>query len=637
MKVALYARVSSEKQAEKEIPIAGQIKTLREYAQSHGWELYREFVDEAISGSTDKRPEFQNMIALAEDKNRPFDAILVWSYSRFTRNHKDLLVYTFRLEKCKVSLVSITEPIEDNYQGKFFKDIVGAVNELHLGKLAEDTIRGMKENASRGYLNGGKLPIGYKKKKVAMGSNEKSTLELDEQFAPVVQRVFQMCLEETGAKKIVEILNAEGLRTDQGKLWNKNLVLAILKNEKYTGTLLWRIKKSGETVRVENSHPAIIAAENFKRVQALLESRSPKITHPRSVESVYLLSGLIYCQKCEAKMAGVAAKSGQVRYYMCSKQHKMGKTACDTKAINKEKLESVIIQKISEEILTEGHLKELLKLTNENLENGKVADKEQLDVLDKQSGEVSKRLDKLYESLETGKLTIDELAPRIKDLKNQKDALQSQRNEVATKMEQAKPRSVSLEIIRYCVENMQEVLKNGEFQSQKAFLRSFIKSIVVNKSEIVVNYQMPVKTTKAELQSCEVLPIALCGSPSPDIDRTFQSVFFFEPDIPKQVIPKSYRNPIIIAREWQEIYHTHNFTSYAQLAENLCVSRARVSQVLNLLKLSPEVQKILLNLGEFLTGRFVTERKLRILFSLSAPKQLREIKKILVREKRETA
>ena len=121
----------------------------------------------------------------------------------------------------------------------------------------------------------------------------------------------------------------------------------------------------------------------------------------------------------------------------------------------------------------------------------------------------------------------------------------------------------------------------------------------------------------------------LIGSPRPDIGRTFEEIYFFEPDTPKQVIPKSYRNPLVLAREWEKIYHSYNFTSYAQLAEKLCVSRARVSQILNLLKLSPEVQKILAGLGDPLTRRFITERKLRFLIYLSASEQVREIKKML--------
>ena len=76
MRVVLYARVSSEKQVEKDLSIAAQLKALRKYAGEREWEVCREFVDEAQSARTANRPAFKEMIALARKKEKTFDAIL---------------------------------------------------------------------------------------------------------------------------------------------------------------------------------------------------------------------------------------------------------------------------------------------------------------------------------------------------------------------------------------------------------------------------------------------------------------------------------------------------------------------------------------------------------------------------------
>ncbi len=98
-KAAIYARVSSERQAEKDLSIPAQIKALRKYALERGWDVVVEYVDEAESARTANRPAFKEMIAMAKKKEKPFDTILVWKLSRFARNREDSILYNRCLEK----------------------------------------------------------------------------------------------------------------------------------------------------------------------------------------------------------------------------------------------------------------------------------------------------------------------------------------------------------------------------------------------------------------------------------------------------------------------------------------------------------------------------------------------------------
>ena len=122
MKVALYARVSSERQ-DIDLSISAQLKALREYALKNSHFIVKEYVDEAESGRTSQRPAFREMIAAARRPNRPFDLILVWKYSRFARSREDSIVCKSLLRKHGVQVVSITEPFDNTPTGRLMKAI----------------------------------------------------------------------------------------------------------------------------------------------------------------------------------------------------------------------------------------------------------------------------------------------------------------------------------------------------------------------------------------------------------------------------------------------------------------------------------------------------------------------------------
>jgi site-specific DNA recombinase len=118
MKAAIYARVSSEKQAEKDLSIPAQLKALRKYALERGWDIVHEYIDEAESAKSANRPAFQEMIAAAKKKDKPFDSILVWKLSRFARKREDSIIYKSVLRRRGISVISINERIDNSVSGR---------------------------------------------------------------------------------------------------------------------------------------------------------------------------------------------------------------------------------------------------------------------------------------------------------------------------------------------------------------------------------------------------------------------------------------------------------------------------------------------------------------------------------------
>ncbi len=177
MKTCVYARVSSDAQ-DVSLSIGAQLHAMREYADRHGYEVVREFVDEAESGRTASRPAFKEMIALAKTKQPPFEAILVWKLNRFSRSRVDSITYKELLRQRGIKVISVTEPLEDSPSGKLLEGVLESIDEFYSANLGQDIKRGIREAARRGFFVGGRPPPGLHKVPVKDGPKTRYVLEL---------------------------------------------------------------------------------------------------------------------------------------------------------------------------------------------------------------------------------------------------------------------------------------------------------------------------------------------------------------------------------------------------------------------------------------------------------------------------
>ena len=159
---ALYARVSSDRQ-DVDLSVSAQMRALRDYASKNGYEVVREYVDEAESGRVMNRPEFRRMIDEARKTKAPFNEILVWKFSRFTRKREHAVALKSMLRRQGVRVVSITEQAEDNPTGRLLEGIIESVDEFYSENLGQEVVRGMREAASRGFLGGSHGPLWIQK------------------------------------------------------------------------------------------------------------------------------------------------------------------------------------------------------------------------------------------------------------------------------------------------------------------------------------------------------------------------------------------------------------------------------------------------------------------------------------------
>ena len=158
MKGVIYARYSSDNQREESID--GQLRECKEFADKNGIEIIGEYIDRALSAKTDNRPEFQKMIK--DSYRKLFDTIIVWKVDRFARNRYDSAHYKHLLKKNGVKVVSAREHISEGAEGIILESMLEGYAEYYSVELTEKVNRGLMENALKGKLNGGTIPLGYR-------------------------------------------------------------------------------------------------------------------------------------------------------------------------------------------------------------------------------------------------------------------------------------------------------------------------------------------------------------------------------------------------------------------------------------------------------------------------------------------
>ena len=162
-------------------------------------------------------------------------------------------------------------------------------------------------------------------------------------------------------------------------------------------------------------------------------------------------------------------------------------------------------------VLTDSNLEGLVKLVNEELRYASSELKDRLDTCDAELRDVQVRLSRLYDVLETGKLSLDELAPRIRELRSRQDELSKNRIQIEADMVAQGVEEVDIDIVKSYMRDLKSLLEESDITERKAFLRSFIKRIEIDKDKATVHYHLPLPNSENGKVAAEVLPIVTPG------------------------------------------------------------------------------------------------------------------------------
>jgi site-specific DNA recombinase len=501
MKIVLYLRVSSERQAEKDLSIPAQQAELEKFSRQQDWTIVRVFVDEAESARSADRPAFQEMIALARSTPRPFEAILVWKLNRFARNREDAVIYKSLLRRQGVQVLSLNERFEASASGRLLEGIIETIDEFYSANLAGDVKRGMVAVCERGYMNGGSAPVGYRAVKVHEGSAVRRTLEIDPHYGPLIQDVVDLFLHGHGCKEIARQLNGAARFDPQGHAWTAQRLYLILKNVVYTGAAAFNVRPHKKALIANthpvivrrDAHPALIAPTVYARVQELLKSRNPRMQPPQRVSSVWLLSGLARCGLCGGSLHGVRCDHGRYAYYGCSNYLKRGDTVCAAPYVRASVLESIVYDAIHSHLLQPTLLNGLIAVTQADEAQRTSRRETAMQQLDRQVSDLRARLARHYQAIEEGHLTFEDVSPRVKELRAALAESEGQRVLIEAVENSPEPSSLTAAEILQGIVDIEAVLAEGTQAEQRMLLRGLIQAIrVEGKKKVSIDWHLDV-------------------------------------------------------------------------------------------------------------------------------------------------
>lgn len=320
----IYARYSSHNQ--KEESIEQQVEECMAFAAQNGIKIIHIYADKAISGRTDKRPQFQHLMRDAE--KRSFSVVVAYKSNRIARDMLNALKYEDRLSKYGIATLYAKEEFGNTAAGRFALRTMMNVNQFYSENMSEDIKRGMQDNAENCKVNGA-LPLGYVK-----GADGRYAIEQKE--AEIVRDIYDKVLDGVSFADIAADLNLRGIRTKHGNQWNKCSFHRMLTNDVYIGVY----RHSG--VVKEGGVPPILKREVFVAMQKYLETKkNPRGRHREN--SDYLLTGKLRCGHCDSFMVGVSgtSKTGDKHYYYTCNSRRTG-NGCKKENVRKDYIEYAV-------------------------------------------------------------------------------------------------------------------------------------------------------------------------------------------------------------------------------------------------------------------------------------------------------
>ncbi len=434
MRIAVYARVSTARQAEHDLSIPEQRRKAEAYCEAKGWTVVQVFEERGASGTTDKRPELQRMLRMACSPERPFDAVIVYNLSRFARNATDAAVMERKLAARRVKLIAIMEDFGDDANGRLIKGVLNNVYE-HQSAFNSAVVSGaMIANAREGFWNGSQAPFGYQTIVVeTRGLKEKKKLAICPPEAEVVRRIFELYARgdghfgPLGIKSVVKRINAAGFRTRQGKPFAVQFIGKILRNEAYAGRCWFnrrdsktRLEKPREEwVGVEVS--AIVDPSLFAAAQEKLDAYHPMKTAPRVATSSVLLAGIAKCGLCGARLKAQTGKNNAYRYYVCGRCTDEGKASCSGVRIPRDDLDVIVLRNFCENVLKPDRIQEITATLAARASVKTESLRHELRALKDEQKDIDRKIGHLYAAIENGVALDDSLRGRIAKLQERRD------------------------------------------------------------------------------------------------------------------------------------------------------------------------------------------------------------------------
>ena len=469
MKTAVaYCRYSSSNQREESID--AQLRAIKEYALRNEILVLKDYIDQAVSGTTDDRPGFQKML----DEVKDIDYVLVHKLDRFARNRFDSLYNKNKLAKKGIKVLSVLENLDGSPESVIIESVIEGYNEYYSLNLAREVRKGHKENALKCLHNGGKPPLGYR-------VNDDLTYSIDDRAAIAVRKIFHLYVSGHGYTDIIDWLTKYGYTNQRGAPYKKNSLHDILKNEKYIGIYTYARRKrdgnsyntrktSKEIIRIEGGIPRIIDDETWSKVRDKMKENKHTAARYKA-KRFYLLFGKLYheCGKAMSASTKKNKKGETIRYYRCFDR------SCKMypKSYQASKIENEVIDALNKHLFKEdriGLIDKIYEASNNKVDNRP---------LEKRLREIEKQEININNAILNGYFN-ESLNEKNRALQEEKKLIEAQLIPVSV---------VSKEQIKEYFDRIKDLRKFTQ-EDQKAILEELVYRIEISKDRLKILFYL---------------------------------------------------------------------------------------------------------------------------------------------------
>ena len=519
--VALYARVSSEQQADAGT-IRSQVSTLLEKISADGLSLpstQLQFMDEGYSGATLVRPALERL----RDSifNGIVDTVYVHSPDRLARKYAYQILLMDEFQKGGAKIVFLNRKIGETPEDDLLLQVQGMMAEYERAKILERSRRGKLQSAKRGAVNVlSGAPYGYQYIGKHAGDGD-ARYEIVFEEARTVQQVFEWIgRERMTIGEVKRRLDEAGTKTRSGKLyWDRTVIWAMLRNPAYIGKAAFgktrlgdkrsrlrpqknssdRPRQSYSTYDVPQEEwiyipvPPLVSQELFDAVsEQLSENRSRNRQGQRG--ALHLLQGLICCKSCGYAFYGkpVSNKSakGKARnyaYYRCigTDAYRFGgKRICDNRQVRTDLVDDVVWHQVAE------LLHDPRRLEKEYKRRLTKTPKEEPERLEAERKNLNSKIGRMIDSYADGLITKEEFEPRVKRNKAQLAKL----NEQCKILHEQENNSRQLQLLIVRLDEFAAKVKGKldklDWETKRQIIRSLVKSVEIDQEQVNVVFRV---------------------------------------------------------------------------------------------------------------------------------------------------
>lgn len=458
----IYCRYSSDSQTEQSID--GQLRVCTEYAKSRDILILNTYIDRAMTGTNDHRPEFQRMIK--DSAKRAFNFVIVYKFDRFSRNKYETAMHKKTLKDNGVKVVSATEFVPDTPEGIIFESMLEGYAEYYSAELSQKIRRGNNESRRKGNLTGGKVPFGYK------NVDKKAVIVPEE--AEIVRHIYEQYSIGVYVKDIIANLTAKSILY-YGKPFGRNTVYKILKNERYSGIYHY----NGEVFN--NIYPQIVPQDTFDKVRNKVNCNK---YGKRSIDITYLLKDKIKCGYCGKSIVGEngTSQQGERKYYYKCRGRKAKLNDCHKQSIRKDVLENIVLESVIERIQKTNNLDFIV--------NGLMQEQEHqaqsnivLNLLLKEQRQTETAIQNIMSAIENGG-TTNTVMKRMRELETRQSELEKQivieKSKVAVQLTETQIREFYVQALAL---------------EPKLLINYLVKQITLHDDKIEIQFNSPIKVS----------------------------------------------------------------------------------------------------------------------------------------------